>query len=302
MKTILIPLDGSQLAEEALDRGLDSVSKESTELVLFHAVDLNPMYASSGRLPMQTFLAIEQEEHLRHQNYLADTANKLAERGYTVRCQITSGDPVREILTAADSLPADTIVLTSHGRTGLSRFLVGGVAEGVLRRAKCPVVLQPSSVKLAETGSVEKEPSAPRKLLLPLDGSELSERTLAQLITEYHGEPVEVLLLHCIDINDLVLLSATLPSQTVELMETEYERWDSYLGEKVAELKEHGFSATCSVVQGRPVEQILQAAVREKVDLIVLASRGRSGLARLMLGSVAEGIARQARHPVMIVP
>ena len=146
MRTVLIPLDGSSFAEEALDLGLDHCSK-GDQLVLVQCIDLNLLYAHSGEFSPQTIRELEQADQKRCRDYLDSQVARLNERGFCARARVALGEPVDGILRAAKEENASLILLTTHGRGGLARLLLGSIAEGVLRRALCPVLIVPSSAR-----------------------------------------------------------------------------------------------------------------------------------------------------------
>jgi nucleotide-binding universal stress UspA family protein len=144
-----------------------------------------------------------------------------------------------------------------------------------------------------------------RKLLLPLDGSEFAEETLTSGLAHFANERFEVILLRCIDLNEPIDYSEDFLPQ--ENLEKERHRkaensYSKYLEEKATEVRKGGHLVTTLVKTGSPVELILLTARKEKVDCIVLTTHGRSGLKRLINGSVTEGVTRRSTCPVLILP
>ncbi|MBI3929461.1 MAG: universal stress protein [Armatimonadetes bacterium] len=147
-RKILVPLDGSSLAEKALAPALDLARLASAEIVLVRASDQAAlMVPMSGPYPPGP-LPMDLVTRLRHEaeRYLASVAQTVREAGLVVTWQVQEGHPAEVVLETARSEGADLIVMASHGRTGLSRFLLGSVAEKVLRRASCQVLLVPARV------------------------------------------------------------------------------------------------------------------------------------------------------------
>jgi nucleotide-binding universal stress UspA family protein len=138
-KRVVVPLDGSAVAEGALPLILEVASALDLEVILLRVVQWRPPEAiESGRygiiddLPTQIVKA---------NAYLDSIVADLLERGARARSVVREGDPVREILAGAAEAGADLIAMTTHGRSGLGRLLFGSVAEAVLRRAEIPVFL-----------------------------------------------------------------------------------------------------------------------------------------------------------------
>lgn len=142
MKTVLIPLDGSHFAEEVLEKGLGFLDKDDN-LILVQCLDYNLLYANSAELSPQTIQELQEIEARRCQQYLDHQVKVLHESGFTVRSVVTDEGPVAGILAVARQERVDQIMLTTHGRGGLFRLFLGSVAEGVLRRAPCPVLIIP---------------------------------------------------------------------------------------------------------------------------------------------------------------
>lgn len=135
-----------------------------------------------------------------------------------------------------------------------------------------------------------------KKILVPLDGSEASEGALphAQALAKQFGAELEL-------ISVVVPTMMGDPSMSNVIEKEEVGEETSYLNGKVAELAKAGFKASAKVAEGLITDAILHAQVAEGVDLIVMATHGRSGLKHLLLGSVAESVVRTAKVPVMLV-
>lgn len=146
MRKILIPLDGSEFSEAALTRGLALFPKERFHVVLLRAIDLNEVVVYGPGFPPQ--ISIEKERHLQVErsqaSYLSEKSAALEKGGHQVETVVVTGEPVDTILSVAETHQVELVVMTTHGRSGLKRLILGSVAEGVTRRAGLPVVLLPS--------------------------------------------------------------------------------------------------------------------------------------------------------------
>lgn len=149
MSTLLIPLDGSALGEDALSYVTEHVPKEGVIILLMHCMDFNYVYADTNLAPA-FYLDLEADERKRNEEYLQARVAEVKLKGFNARSVLAQGDPVRQILAVAKGEAADQIVLSTHGRSGLSRFFIGSVAEGVIRRATVPVLVVPSQARLKE--------------------------------------------------------------------------------------------------------------------------------------------------------
>lgn len=147
---LLVPLDGSERAEAALPHAAALAQRFEARVILFRAVSLPPVAAAVPLAPGQSSPAaivetveLAQEVQEASIQYLEGLARRLRAHniGADVRVGDDTGDVAESILAAAESEGADLIVMTTHGRTGLSRLLFGSVAESVLRTARVPVLL-----------------------------------------------------------------------------------------------------------------------------------------------------------------
>ncbi|HKP51346.1 MAG TPA: universal stress protein [Chloroflexia bacterium] len=302
-KCILVPLDGSALAEMALPHAVALARTMSKELILVRVVPMPLAYNQAiWGAPVPTSVwEISEEEAKSAREHLARTAEKLDHLNIEVHTQVLEGDPAAMIIAYAEQHPrVATIAMSTHGRSGLGRWFFGSVAEKVLQAAPVPLLL----VRAAESESAR----APRALdearydtiLVPLDGSPLAELAVepAQHIAATTGAK-------------LILISAVVgPPVVPELITSAEERtlWDqeiewqsSYLGEVKARLLAEGLEADSRVVSQPPAEAIVQMSERGHADLIVMSTHGRGGLQRLWLGSVAIKVVRGTGLPVLLV-
>lgn len=139
IKTVLVPLDGSTRAESALPAALELARKFSARLHLFRCPDQPGAAAclSEGPHLERLFRALEQESA----KYLAALVQRISEPGLEITSEYRDGHPASVILQVAEELPAPWIVLATHGREGMERWLLGSTAERLARHAPCPVVL-----------------------------------------------------------------------------------------------------------------------------------------------------------------
>lgn len=142
-----------------------------------------------------------------------------------------------------------------------------------------------------------------KRLLLPLDGTNFAEETLADGALPAFRDEVEVIALHCVDLNRLLAFPPQPVAIHAELIEKHQRRCQRYVDRVAERLQQSGFPAARGlVVVGHPVDAILRAADQENADLIVMTTHGRSGLSRLVLGSVADGVIRRSSRPVLVIP
>ncbi|HET9016236.1 MAG TPA: universal stress protein [Thermomicrobiaceae bacterium] len=281
IETVVVPLDGSDLAEAALPVGRAIAARAGAALRLVRVLDL-------GR----TAEAQRQAEQA-----LWESARRA---DVEARLKVRVGDAAEEILREAAALPAPLVVMTTHGRSGLGRWLIGSVADRVVRGGTAPVLLLRSGVSLdGETGT--------RRLLVPLDGSALAEDALpiAQALARAFG--AELHLARVAETTRLFMLTGTtdapVPDNVMEELVAGLEDDASaYLAGVIERLASAGVAVRAAVLSGVPVDALLTYVDRHAIELVVLATHGRGGFNRLVLGSVAERVLLQGHTPILVVP
>ncbi len=251
---ILVTLDGSLLSERALQPAVDLARLRNGELQLL-------------RIP------VEQETGC--QEYLQRLADEIRDQGVTVSVEVAEGRPAQVVAERADQV--DLLVMGSHGRTGVDRFILGSVTEQVIRSTRTPVmVVRENGLRLDSLG----------RILVGLDGSAYSHRAAE-----------EAVILARLCGAQLVLLRVVEHLANKELAEKEARE---YLEQRAATLPEE-LRATAVTACGSAARTIVQVALREGADLVVVGTHGRRGLDRLVAGSVAENVARVSTCPVLLV-
>src|SRR6185437_14491355 len=278
MHTIVVPLDGSPLAEQALLPARTLATNTQARLVLVRAV---PFSLASHRRETAGHAALTEA-----QAYLHGMSRQLEDEGTAVRSDLLPGSPAQAILFAAQVHHADLIAMSTHGSSGIQQAFLGSVADAVLRHSECPVLLtRASSPPLA--------PDAPRRILVPLDGSPLSEAALAYLTSEHLADSAKLFLLRVISppaLSDLPFVSpvaaADLFTRIGEETNAERKEAEAYLT-SLGERYLHGRQWEARVVLGYTSEEIVRQAGVVEATLITMATAGRHGFERLLYGSVA---------------
>jgi nucleotide-binding universal stress UspA family protein len=138
-KRILVPLDGSELAIRALDHAEKLAKTFDAEIILFQVVSFMPIYGSPE---LVTPLIVDEKQREAAEKYLADLAEDMKKRGLKVSAMVKTGQQVAvEIIDFAKEIRADLIVMCTHGRSGITRWVLGSVAHNVLTRAETPILL-----------------------------------------------------------------------------------------------------------------------------------------------------------------
>jgi len=138
-KKILVPLDGSELAKKALDHAEKLAKTFDAEIILFQVVPFMPIYGSPE---LVTPLIVDEKQKEAVERYLANLVEEMKKRGHKVTTMVRTGQQVAvEIIDFAKESGVDLIVMSTHGRSGITRWVLGSVAHKVLTRAETPILL-----------------------------------------------------------------------------------------------------------------------------------------------------------------
>jgi nucleotide-binding universal stress UspA family protein len=282
--TILVPLDGSPLAEQALPYGQRFASAGSSRLVLMRAAEASWV---PGHHPAIT----EAEATGNAQAYLGKVAAGLAAAGHEVETIARCGEPAREIL--AQAVSADLVVMATHGRSGAGRWIYGSVADEVLRHTPVPVVIVPRDA--APPWPTDRAP----RILATLDGSATSEAVLDPLLKLATLLRANVILLQVVDWPPVTLTPDN--GARVGLPSEKERATREYLERAADPLRTSMVSVRVRAEVGRTPAAIVHLAEVESADLIAMATHGRGGLARLVLGSTATATMQRSHIPLLLV-
>lgn len=281
----MVPLDGSPLAEAILPVAEEWAKEEGAEVVLLRAV-LAPH--GLGRDDTEATVRVVEEAEA----YLKEVAERLERRGLKqVRWVVWYNEAATAIAEAVGRYGVDLIAMATHGRSGLSRLLLGSVAEAVVRAVRVPVLLL--------RGQSAWKPWVTGRILVPLDGSHTSEAILPVVERLAGPRDLKIALLEVIEPIPSAVRSET-PLGMEELISVRQGDAERYLAKVAEPLRNRGLRVEWAVESGRPAERIAAVAAEERADLITMVTHGRSGLGRFFLGSVAEGVLRSAAMPVLL--
>jgi nucleotide-binding universal stress UspA family protein len=295
-KKIVVPLDGSKVAEQALSYAVDMVKAYNGELMLLRACDLPVgMIDYCG----QAYYELQAQSQDDAERYLERVRQSL-ELDRPVHTRTLLGHTSDSILAATEAYQADLVVMTSHGKSGIDRWLLGSVAESFARRSTCPVLVLRRGDEYA--------PPLGKKILVPLDGSELAEGVLPLAMAMAKRADGEVVLLR--SHAPSLLRSYEFAGHDMYPHAEDAKTGESapvvakeYLAEREEQLQKNFIKARVSSrfsVDYAP-EAILRTAEEEKVDLIAMTSHGATGIAKWVFGSVAEKILRHADCPILLL-
>jgi len=312
MKTILVPLDGSALAEQVLPYAGALAPLLNSEIRLMRVLpNIEPdnvftevMVGVYGVAePPEAFRRRTQrawDERRQHaEGYLAARALDLQEAGLQVTTEVLIGPPSEVIVEEAASQGAALIVMATHGYSGLKRLALGSVTERVVQTTTTPVFVVRGALSTRAAGP------ALRRILVPLDGSDQARQALPLAIELATAAQAELILLEAIapTIEAMVTfrpLGRPLPPYSEVLAQLRRQAIRD-LERQAAPLRDEGLRVKTVVMHGHAAEVIDDEAALREADLIVMATHGYSGLKRLALGSVADKVLHTAIMPLVLV-
>jgi nucleotide-binding universal stress UspA family protein len=210
---------------------------------------------------------------------------------------VMKGKPEEVVIENAASYGDTLIAMATHGRSGVDRWLLGSVAEKVLRGATNPLFL----VRATKDGKSEGEKII-KRVIVPLDGSPLAEKVLPHVTALAKEMAFETVLLRAYNFRQVISTFEDYVPDWDLLESQAREESTGYLDGKVRELKGQGLSEVSSCVSEKQAAQEIIDLAAEPNSLIAMCSHGRSGLKRWVLGSVTEKVARHSNSPVLVIP
>jgi len=289
---VLCPVDFSDFSRHALDCAITIARWYHSTVTALHVLPATAPYAGLETSPPIPWTS-EELEQMRLQ--VTRFVEQDGERG--VEAMVVEGGPAREILREAERMPADLLVMGTHGRSGFERFLLGSVTENVLRHASCPVLtVPPKSADPVAAGSTSF-----RRILCAVDFSPSSMKALEFAFSLAQEADARLTLVHVVE-----PLPEFVPSTVRGLEPSEYEH--AALRKARGDLHEWvpgGVRVHAAikeiVVPGKSHQGILSTAQKEQSEVIVIGVRGRGPVDRLFFGSTANQIVRRSTCPVFTI-
>jgi len=291
---MLIPLDGSKVAEQVLPYARFLAKALGIPAELLGVVDPAPLTDFSEVWQHRDLDRLIAEEMTGTTRYLETTARSFA--GVQGKITALKGTPEEVIIEQAAADEKILIVMATHGRSGIQRWLLGSVADKVLHGAANHLLL----VRASDTGKTDGE-AILKTVVVPLDGSPLAEKALPCVEDLARKMTLDVILMRAYALPPAASADeyATFSDELINQLEAEAR---DYLAEKVNEMKDKGFGNVSSVLSlGYGGEQIIALARKTPDNLIAMSTHGRSGIRRWMLGSVTERVVRHSGDPVLII-
>jgi nucleotide-binding universal stress UspA family protein len=301
---ILVPLDRSRFAEAALPPAMYFARRHRAALELVTVWEPLPILDSMAAID-RSLLETEQENHEADRFYMRDVAERVEEVvGSDVDVRYLTGQPASEIARRAAAGDIDLVVMSTHAHGPITRAFVGSVADRLARKSGVPLLL----VRPADSApEVELTPSAPfRRVLVPLDGSLLAESALdASLLDCLEPGASEITLLHVSGFPGATAMAqaAAIVEPAAEGLMSDNTGAATYLDDVAERIATWGFRVVTRVlVSASTGASIVDFAASNGNDLIAMATHGRGGAARMILGSVADTVVRTSPVPTLLYP
>ena len=294
---MLIPLDGSKTAEKVLPYARYLAGKFKIPIELLAVIDIAEM-AMHISAEKARYLDTMIEDGVRASTtYLRGIATTFPDA--KVNCTVEKGGAVETIIEKGESDTGMLITMATHGRSGLNRFLLGSVAEKVLRGTANPLMLIRAADE--DKGAGEEKLTS---VVVPLDGSELAESVLPMVAGVAKKLGLEVVLFRAYHIpyNAYAGDDGYYAVNYDELISSVRDEAKEYLEKKVAEVKKLGVEKVSMLIkEGFAGDEIIALGRKTADNLIAMCSHGRSGVRRFVLGSVTETVVRHSGDPVLVV-
>jgi len=298
IERILLPTDFSDFSNQALRHALALARKFKARLKVVYVIP--QVYVSGEAAFIGAAWLITPEIRQQAEEELRRFLSPAREARIDHEMEVREGEPWREIVAAAEEMRADLVVTGTHGRSGAERFILGSVAEKLVRRLPCPVL-----TVCHEEGRTWETPGLIGRILCATDFSEAASHALKFSLALAASTQAEVTLLHAVEIfPDLgeAVYRAALPE--VQPLRAELQRKAAQqLDETLVSVRrdDHTVHVTPRVVVGRAYKEILWVAAEERADLIVIGAQGHGPIEHMISGSNAQHVIRRATCPVLTV-
>jgi nucleotide-binding universal stress UspA family protein len=295
-KHLLVPLDGSKLAEASLPVALNLGLKLGASVTLLHIIEKDAPPEIHG------------DRHLTSEDEACKYLNQVAETffpsGFKVETHVHTeqvSNVTRSIVDHSGEFEPDLIVMCTHGASGWREVVVGSIAQQVIGLGKTPILL----VRAGEVGAVPF--TAFKNLLVPLDGDAEHELCLpdaVELAEFFDGSLLLLTVVHTLGTlpGKRAATGRMLPGAMRAMLDIDEQSAAEYLERLALKLSEQGLKVSTRVRRGDPAQQILSQAQPQDIDLIVLATHGKSGMTAFWSGSVAPKVVTEAKVPMLLVP
>ena len=292
---ILCPVDFSSFSRHALEHASAIARWYDSEVVVLHVLPTPQQMTPPPVCGISSALSInvgEEEQRMRGQ--LEAFVKPVLPTMQKVSLSVEIGGPVMQITAQAAALPADLLVMGTHGLSGFERLMLGSVAERVLRKAPCPVLTVPRSV----TSTDPDRPLVFKKIICPIDFSEGSLKGLKFALSLAQENDACLTLLHVLERSE----AESAGDEPFSVPES-LEYLAGLASDRLTRVVPPAATAWCRleklILAGKPYREILRVAEKRKADLIVMGVLGRNPVDLALFGSTTQHVVRSAGCPVL---
>ncbi|HWM24655.1 MAG TPA: universal stress protein [Chthoniobacterales bacterium] len=264
-------------------------------LHLVHVHEIDYAYAVPSIMTAPPVISVDEIER-----HYQTKLKKLAARYAPAKAHVKVGRAFDQICKLAAQIDARLIVISTHGRTGLKRIFLGSTAERVVQHARCPVLVVREPER--DFAKLQRANDRKMKILVPVDFSECSRHALSYALTFAPPWNAEIILLHTINILPLIPPERYAAFDHTPSLGAIERAAKGQMRKLAGKTDFGGVPHRMDIQVGRPAEQICQYADDRGIDLIIASTHGHTGLAHVLIGSVAEHVVRYAHCPVLVVP
>lgn len=285
IESILLSTDGSEFSEGAVREAIKLAKNCSSGLSVLSVIDYNPEFDAVA----PQIIEKKEKDARRH---LQEVQDRAAKAGVNCTTIVERGeDSYKSIVDTASKNKNTMIVMGRRGRTGLKRLMLGSVTARVIGHAPCNVLVVPKAANLQF-----------KNIVVATDGSRYSDLAASEAIglAKRNGSALTIIAVVPSELATPTDIEFTVNQRELIAEKEMHEAEKNAKAVKDAAQKA-GLSAKAFVMSGKPAEAIIQNAEERKADLIVLGSHGRTGVERLLMGSVAERVIVLASSPVLVV-
>lgn len=305
---IIVPLDGSELSEQALPYAQLVASSLAAPIELVQAFDILPPRVLGASANNEIAGRMERSALRRSQDYLASVAERLAPAGHSVSYTALRGAPADAVVSVASSDPAALVVMSTHGRGGIARWVLGSITDKVLHMMPNPMLI----VRATVTGPAAPQ-SAVKTVVVPLDGSPLAELALPHALSIAAALGCGITLLRVTHTEDYYRYQLTVTPDmasipdfdgvsATELIAADAQEVAEYLADVENRLAtDHAQGVVSDHRLHQNVAQAIIAKTGEQPALAVMTTHGRSGVGRVVLGSITDRVVRHSNVPVLVI-
>ena len=284
---ILVPLDTSPMAEQVLPYTIELARAFNSSVYVLNICEAHKGHDITS---CQTYLDTE----------VSELKNSLAGQAKAVKSELITGSPGEKILFYAQSEKVNLIIMTSHGRSGVTLWPIGSTVDKVLRRTGVPLII----VKVKEAQGASPQTELFKKILVPLDGSELGAKVVPYVAEIAAKMGSEVILFQVIETAKHVHSLGRI--DTVPFVEGELDslkkRAAEFLEQKSRKFAESRAKVSTLVKAGNVAEEILKYADENSCSLIALSSHGHSGFESWIIGSITSKVLNAGKKSLLFVP